>query len=318
MSFRVDEGNIKIHPSFKNIEPSLFISFRIRYSNYGVLPYMIKGELLIDQKRIAILSEILERRYSNSVLRKPLDRKDDDFYDLNLEADLTEKAIDAINHSRDKNQGDVKFTIKINVQFLETNIAFSNSDRNKLHWNQDEWNPVYLNKYSNYLLEKKIETVIVSKSISSSDWVKQFIPILKIGKFLTYEIPLITTDGIGEKFKERINSAIESIEVMENARRQCEWNLVIKEARPIIELINHKNEIIQLFRNEGFEEEAINKFVEMLLSFFHYVSKFIHRVSQNKNLLKISSAQKEDAEFVYAMAVNLVNLISRKSFRQES
>ena len=73
-----------------------------------------------------------------------------------------------------------------------------------------------------------------------------------------------------------------------------------------------EEELTKLFTEEQHSQEGIQNLIDGIWKFFEYNSKFIHDRDKKGNLNSIPIATKEDAYFIYALGVGLLNVIGKK------
>lgn len=319
MSFTIEESKINLKVSTTNLNPTLIFSLGIHFTDHGQMPISIEGELLLNQTRISYLNESFlsnsnEGFELNSSLKRLIENPQKKYFSINLEAELTKLGFEEIQQFREKRKGDVIFTIRLRIGYLGGNVLINNK-HNSVYLNNQDWFPIMVPKKQTYFLKNQSNLTTGSYKISSSDWVNSYLPQLTKSNFLTLDIPIIPIEIENDEFRTRISEALNALEKMELERRKCEWKAVIQEARPVAELMRKKNEIKTLLENEGFQDLVIDDFFKMLDGLFNYTSKFIHPVRRDGSI-NIATAKREDAELVYAMSANLVNVIATKMMRQ--
>jgi len=91
---------------------------------------------------------------------------------------------------------------------------------------------------------------------------------------------------------------------------------VIKALRPVWELLREVEEIKKLLRADGFPEEAALDFRGAVQKLFDFASKFDH-ARDRETILPNIKPQKEDAYFAFTLAGAVLNVITRKTNRQD-
>jgi len=325
MDFYFDTEKLRINPLKDSLEPSLLISTPLKYKRYGTMPLQFIGSLLLEGVTIALLNEYADSRHgrtNNELYLRQRGTKHNDlnYYFLNFIAVLTPKALDMIEQYREKNSGDVELKVRVKIHYFKTDYILGEQALQVDPAGKGErWHYVALNINERGFLTRHEDSISENITIASSDWVKTFMPALRQGEFITYNIPIIKPEYVKGPLKKRIEEAVLSIADMEKARTQCEWNSVIKESRPVLELIKKdKIALEKILVNAGFTNDAIEDFTKMLQNFHDYASKFIHKLGRGKtpSIMPTIPAQREDAELVYALAINIVNVVSTKVYRQ--
>jgi hypothetical protein len=107
---------------------------------------------------------------------------------------------------------------------------------------------------------------------------------------------------------------------MEEARNRGDWSNVMKESRPVIELLRDKQLVQDTLQNANFPQEAIDQFQLLIKSAFDYASKFIHKISNQhgKQVIPPIPVQREDALFMYSLCVNGLHVLVQKTHRFHS
>ncbi len=160
-------------------------------------------------------------------------------------------------------------------------------------------------KLQSYDFDKEIK-------ISSGDWLHDFYSKFQNTNYQIFELPIPKNPKGKSGLANRINEVIQSIKEMENAKNEGDWNKVVKESRPIWELIRNKNEINELLKKDEINEQTIASYNKLIESLYDFASKFIHKETKANEIMAINKAGKEDAELIYALSVSIANLISQK------
>lgn len=259
-------------------------------------------------------------------------------HQLSLIAILRQEAIDCIEEKRMKDvYNDVKFKLKLIFHIVEPVITALPTKSLKInsitprsdfsdedviiygHDNTSSDNTWLLSaKDGSGLLEIKKEVSESHIAISSSDWVKKFSEEMKLGKYFIIELPLPEIekdyDRSEEKYATQLHEAIESFTLMEQNMKIGEWNEVIKNSRPIYELIREKDFLESILSRSGYTQEMTLELHSSIKSLFNYASKYIHKIDQSpeKAIIHHFKAEKEDAYLIYATSATLINLLNRK------
>jgi hypothetical protein len=149
-------------------------------------------------------------------------------------------------------------------------------------------------------------------NISSSEWLHDFAKVFGLGKYQILEIPIPGISPNQTELGKRVNSAIHSLTEMEKAKMAGDWETVLKESRPVWELIRNRDDIASLLKDDDLNGDTVKAFNTAIDSLFNFSSKFIHRESLTKELMTVNKARKEDAELIYAIAVSIINLLAKK------
>lgn len=259
-------------------------------------------------------------------------------HQLSLIAILRQEAIDCIEEKRMKDAyNDIKFKLKLKFQIVEPIIialptkslkinsiapksAFSDEDMIIYGHDKTARGDTWLlsAKDGSGLLKIKKEIIEAHISISSSDWVNKFSEEMKLGKYFIIELPLPEIekdyDRSEEKYVTQLHEAIKSFSIMEQNIKMGEWNEVIKNSRPIYELIREKDFLESILSRSGYTQEMSLELHNSVRSLFNYASKYIHKIDQSpeKAIIHHFKAEKEDAYLIYATSATLINLLNRK------
>ena len=319
---RFKRDSLRISPSTNYLNPTLILngSCNVHNPNF-IMVLRFSGKIEIENIVIARLKSVVNDYNNNEEKRMSLVKDSNKVRSLsfNLEAELSEKALLLIENNREKNKGNVNFNITLEAIYLESELSLLNPGKiNKRQIQEVNFNLLELSK-GNSFFTKKAESCKLSERIPSSDWVDRYLSELTKEEFIIYSIPKeFNNISVKSTFKKRIEEAINSISDMEKARNTGDWNGVIKESRPVIELMKNKREIEKLLLDSKINQQATTDFLNLIQSFFNYASKFVHKVGRGKNAQIMNNiiAQREDAEFVYSLALNIINVIASKVHRQ--
>lgn len=158
-------------------------------------------------------------------------------------------------------------------------------------------------------------------TISASDWVQDYAPLLGLGRFVSVELPLPEELELSPTLREKFDAARRAIAQMEEDFKRGDWPELLDHARPVPELFREQNYLRDAFEAEGYPADAIAEFRESLSKLFDFLSKFHHAVDrQGKVIPPRIRPSREEAEIVYALCVTIVNLLARTAKRasQES
>ena len=332
---RIDK--IQIQPVTDSINPEFTLDINCFLEKTREIPLEISGHILSeDKKKLANLHQIFQFENQPIVLSAREDRYDREFNtNFKLTAPLNHRTLDHIETLRTSNsKGDVILNIEIFVKLLESKIILSNMILSKK--NPDGFHSV-LYKYENEISPQQINMWILSGNsgpgfintvnkkfsnqviIPSSDWVHDYCPVFQIGKFAVFEYLLPEyTEGTGS-IEERLNKSIHAIKKMEDNIIKGEWNDVAEDSRAVWEILRNHDEIKDLLIRDGYTDQAFENFNETINQLFKLSSKFLHKEEiGNRRIMPEIKASKEDAYLIYALSINLVNLISKKFQRLQS
>lgn len=337
---RLDKIDVK--PVQESINPELLFEIEFFIQREQEIPIEITGGLFSSEnKKMANIHEFMFLLNQNFELSAENNRRSEreGKITIKLIAPLNHKTLDYIETLRQKNKkGNVDLNLDIFVKTLVSNtiispitpIAISAGGEELKRQNQSllayEHSGKISQSYQNmWILSgngsptfiKTIDTNFkIPKSIPSSDWIHDYCPVFQIGKFSVFEYMLPDyTEGSGS-VEEKLNKSINAIEKMEKNLNRGEWNGVIEDSRPFWELLRNQDELKDLLIRDGYTEPAFTDLNESIKKLFDFSSKFIHKLDKDrKNTMPDIKASKEDAYLIYALSMNVVNLISKKMQR---
>lgn len=300
--------NIQINPFGHSLDPAFHITYNFTTERPFPVPIRYLGYIFSGIHRVATLQE-----YNFDHQNMPdLGRVNDHDGHQNkftfspvFTADLSQKALEKLEQNRNE-KGDVVLQIRFKVVYLKSEVyQFKTADT------ESNEHDLIATKWGTLAQHSSIQCNEAYR-ISGSDWIHDFVPAFNKQKYQVFEIPQPEILNAEIEVKKKLKEAIEALPHMEEARSKGEWNRVIKESRPIWELVNSKEDLENTFKGQ-LNDDAWGALKDLIQSFFTFSSKFIHRIShKDKALLEVNNAAKEDAELVYAMAFSIVNFISRK------
>ncbi|MEI6348177.1 MAG: hypothetical protein WCP69_09550 [Bacteroidota bacterium] len=297
------------------IVPTLKIGINIDFCNLIEVPIFISGRLISsDNKVVSHLNEYqlnTDYKYELKILSKKerdnLQRENNnEKYYAQLTALLSQKSIDYIEALREKDKDkSVSFTLDLIVKYLELPIS--------QHSVMDE-----------PLIRVNSKKFYDSLIINQSDWINSFSPFLGIGKFILIELEIPEKQKVNDEWIEMYDRLFLRLNEIQDLIRQGNWKGTMISGRQFYESLkfskNNSNKGIelreslkQLFLDDMHSEEGFEDFYLGIKSFFNFVSKFIHDKSNKTGAyIPVPNPSKEDAYFVYALAIGLINIISKK------
>ncbi len=344
---RIDKIDVK---SVQNsINPELLFEIEIFIQTKYEIPIEITGHLFSNEnsnknmKLANIQGFIYEPDKIFELSARGVRDEGEEKLVIKLIASLNHRVLDYIETSRAKNpKGDVLLNLDIFVKTLESKTILSHMflmesgelpfqlpedyKNAKLVFYQsqrpgDGFSASQANMYilsgdsSPTFIEIRNNNFKKPVTIPSSDWIHDYCPVFQIGRFSVFEYLIPDyIEGSGS-VEERLNESINAIQNMEKNLIKCEWNQVIEDSRAVWELLRNKEEIKDLLMRDGHTEEAYTDLNEGIKQLFNYSSKFHHREDRGKRVMPEIKASKEDAYLIYAISMNIVNLISKKMQR---
>ncbi|NJD77277.1 MAG: hypothetical protein FIB08_09315 [Candidatus Methanoperedens sp.] len=337
---RIDKINVM--PVQNSINPELLFEIEFFVRRDFEIPVDITGSVLSDENRkIANIYGLMHMPNQTFELAAEHRRRreGEEKRVIKLIASLNQKVLDYIETLRIKDRkGDVNLTLDIFIKLVVPNtmispltIAKINLGRDELeHQNKSlvayehsgEVTPSYNNMWILSgdgspifikIIDYNFKNQIV---IRSSDWIHDYCPIYQTGRFSVFEYLLPDyIEGSGS-IEERLNESINAIKKMEESLIRGDWNGVIEDSRVVWELLRNQDEIKDLLKRDGYTEPAFDDLNECLKKLFEFSSKFIHRLDkEKKKTMPEIRASKEDAYLIYAVSMNIINLISKKMQR---
>lgn len=340
---RIDK--ISVNPMQDSINPELLFEIEFFVQREQEIPIEITGSLFSSEnKKIADIHELMYAQNQNLALAAASYLRDqrEGKITFRLIAPLNHKVLDYIETLRQKNKkGNVDFIIDLFIKTLVSDVVISpitDAGVSGGAWNDIErqgkrpiaykssgdFSPSYSNMWilsgnGSPIFIKTIDNNIkTSKSIPSSDWIHDYCPVFQIGKFSVFEYLLPEYKEGSGSIEERLNESINAIKRMEENMIKGDWNGVIEDSRAVWELLRNQEEVKDLVMRDGYSEPAFIDLNEGLKQFFSFSSKFHHKEDKGKKIMPEIKASKEDAYLIYALSMNVVNLISKKMQRLQS
>lgn len=296
----------KIIPSQNSFEPEFRIELQFGYEEISRIPFKHVGFLFLDEVRVATLQEYLCQQGRDNRLRAINQSKGSKWaHYITMIAPFSRQVLEKLEEKRNLNpKGDLILRLILELHVFEPSFEVHHSKEALMPAQTITLAESAIFKYKMYDYSREIK-------ISSGDWIHDFIPVYENGKYQVFEVPVPKLENKNGKLGERINEAINSIRLMEKEKIDGEWNNVVKESRPVWELLKSRAEIAEILRNDYLNDSAIESLSKLIDAFFDFTSKFIHKQSKSNEVM-YNKASKEDAQMIYAMSVSIVNLITRK------
>ncbi len=339
---RIDKINVM--PVQESINPELLFEIECFIQREYEIPIEISGSIFSDEnKKIANVHEVIHGSNSMKLSAEFQRNYNEEKLTLKLIALLNHKVLDYIETLRTKNKkGDVILNLDLFARTVISNTVVSHitkdigvgggiisqiaeqgnsliAYRNKSDFypaHNDMW--ILSGKGSPTFIEIKNNNFKDKVTIRSSDWIHDYCPVFQIGRFSVFEYLLPDyAEGSGS-IEERLNESINAIKKMEENLIKGEWNGVIEDSRAVWELLRNQDEVKDLVTRDGYSEQAFIDLNEGLKQLFNFSSKFHHKEDKGKKIMPEIKAAKEDAYLIYAMSMNIVNLISKKMQRLQS
>lgn len=314
-------NSIKISPSEESIDPSFLISVEFSYENDVKVFYKATGSLRLNNRIVGSLIENRMQPDDYSFSNKEYNKGNRSIYSTTFLVPVSRLGLDMMENFRLQNKkNELILTVNLVMRALEPNFNVRRFTEGPFI-NQN----VLVVEDSSMMRNKSYDFLNNELKISSADWLHDFSPIFNLGRYKVLEIPQLSL--IPSNFNEdkeelitRINAAIESIGKMEEQISLGDWNGVMKESRPVWELVNNHDQITELLKESNYSHQATDQFQKTIRSLFDMSSKLIHRVNNGskKEVMEESHAEQEDAMLVFYLSVSIINLLSRKVKRSQS
>ena len=295
------------------IVPTLTVGFWLEFDYFTESPISITGRLLTNNKVVAQLNEyqlntgydfglkILSRNKKNKLHIEQNSNR----YFAQLSASLTNRTIEYIENQREKRpEKSVNFSIEFIVKTIEI-----------LAEPEKITNDVFLNV--------KIKKHSKNWEIKQSDWIRNYSPYLGIGNFLLLELEIPEKEKVSENWIKLYERLYLRLAEMKDALQNGDWQKTLIISRQFIEGLKFdtrqkkqrefKEDFKTLFINDQFSEQGFDEFYNGIKAFFNYTSKYIHDKNKTGELNIVPIPTKEDAYFVYALGIGLLNIIGKKS-----
>lgn len=310
----------------QDLNPTITFTLKLSMIPKNELPIFVGGKLNVCGKTIAQLQAFDNTGgYVNELYLAQVDeneRKSNNTekfctHSLQLKAILSRKSIEYIDDVRNNQFNEnLAYTLHTSFHVLSTNLKLMPSN-------------AIADFRNSSLLTQKCMNESVSHTIPMSDWVNLFSPKLGVGSFFLVELPVLNAKlQVDQEIRDVYSMMVENIAIMKKYLHQGEWTSVVREGRLIFEHLNFtklantktiiREKLRQLFLDEGHSEKGFEEFVSANLSLFNYASKFHHSYTTNGQLQSPPTAMKEDAYLVFTMALNVINILSRKLERSLS
>jgi hypothetical protein len=301
-----------VGPVNESVLPRIRFEFYVSYRPQDGVPFFNTGQLKSGNKYLSKLEINTEHVRNNSsrleLLRNedfsPEDRK----LRLSLYAEFSEKIVQFIEDARSKDpQRNVHFQFELIFDVFK-------SKRNSAGGN----------KHSELGVEQEVEHV--SRTIEHSAWVNNYSQLMGVDKFLLFEYQVIQPvqgDVFSARWKEILDRSRMRVAEMEQELKNGQWGKVIESSRMVFDTLKfsknkkeERDELKQLFEANNYSDEGVNDLIESIWSIHEFASKFLHDKPKKPGpegyLNPVPVAQKEDAYFIYSLAIGLVNMLGVK------
>ena len=295
-----------------SFEPEFHITIEFSYRNDLKIPLKFDGYLFLDRYKFAFLHEYEFGKNSEEWLTGLNSNQNSERRIFkNFIAPISRLSLNKLEEKRIKDtKGDLAFELELNISVLEPKFIVKEIQP---RIEGVSYNVPVLNDQT--LLNFHVYNFTYPIKINSGDWLHDFSPVFGMGKYQIFELPIPQIIKESGDISKILENAIAALREMETAKLEGEWNRVIKESRPIWELVKNKSKITELLKDNDFNELTIVSFNKLIDSLFEFSSKFIHIQSKTHEIVTINKANKEDAELIYILSISIINLISKKLMR---
>lgn len=160
-----------------------------------------------------------------------------------------------------------------------------------------------------------------STVIHQSNWIKNFYPHLMQERLLVMELSAVDYAGISEEFSDELDRIQDTLERVDGYIRDGHWRDAYYSSREIIETFKgtkpqdfeFRNQLKKRFYLLGYDEGHVTAFFDGLAKIYTLLSKPGHtRDQQQQQIVRAINPQREEAEFAYATAYTLTNMLLAK------
>jgi len=292
------------------VQPTLVAKANITCELDVEAPMITSGELLVGGKilsQIMILDERLRngaelKHISNDNRNRNFREKKQQHYPLKILVPLSKKKISYLCEVRESDSNkSIELTFRLNIKAM----SLDNSSLEK-----------------GELFQFQVSECISRQIISRENWIKYFTEPLGLGSFYLVELRKPTLCHYNEKWLVLSSAISDNISRMEKCLLDCEWQRTLEISRLFFENIkvgdfksgsqSYKSELTKELIDLQHDQKGIDNFFKAIQLFFEYTSKFQHEKDKQGNSKPRPIARKEDAYFVYSLAINLSNVVFSK------
>lgn len=306
---------VEVHyvgPVNESVLPRIRFELYVYYRQQHGVPFFNTGQLKLGNKYFSRLDINTENARHNSnrleLLRNEEFSQEDRKLRLSLYAEFNEKIVQFIEDTRSKDpQRNVHFQMELVFDVFK-------SKRDSAGGNNQPG------------LEVEQQVEYLSESIEHSAWVNNYSQLMGVGKFLLFEYPVIQPvqgDVFSARWKDILERSRMRVEEMEQELKEGQWGKVIESSRKVFDTLKfsknkkeERDELKQLFEVNNYSEEGVNDLIESIWNIHEFASKFLHDKPKKPGpegyLNPVPVAQKEDAYFIYSLALGLVNMLGVK------
>lgn len=273
-------------------------------------PLEISGELLVGGKIVSQLTTRLNYNSDENIMKyvnseqyneNSLKGRSNKF-SLQLISELSKEKIDYISNYRESTTNkSVELTFRLYINVI------------KLQTNSNELGELFRIK-----TDECIDRIVVNQE----NWINKFSIPLGIGEYYLIELRRPTSAVKSEKWSTLISNIDENLNEMKVQLQNADWQRVIEVSRMFFENIRigdrrpgnqkFKTELTSLLLRLQYDQQGIDSLFEAIRQMFEFTSKFINEKDKLGSYKPRPIAKKEDAYFIYSLAVNLSNMLFEK------
>jgi len=273
-------------------------------------PLVITGELLVNGKIISQLTprinyssdEIIMKYISSEQYNENSSKAKHNKFSIQLIAELTDQKIEYITQIRESNANkSIEFTFRLYINTI------------KLQTNSKEQGELFRIK-----TDECVDRVIINQE----KWINSFSAPLGIGDYYLVELRRPSLAVNNKKWSSMISNIDENLSSMKYQLQYGDWQRTIEISRMFFENIRigdkrpgnqqFKIEFTNVLLGLQYDQQGVDSLFDAIRQMFEFTSKFIHEKDKQGNYKPRPIAKKEDAYFVYSLAVNLSNMMFEK------
>ncbi|MCI4324873.1 MAG: hypothetical protein L3K00_03175 [Thermoplasmata archaeon] len=309
----------EVAPLKLGVEPGLqVIVVLAHYPGADAIVCATVGAAAADRKRIGPVTPALissgTQGYGLNLFRSPGKKIDEADARIEFHVPLTRREIDYLERTRDADgKKNVTLFFKFHVTFAVPRSTYRELPTAATNGQPGASAIVPGGNSSDELISFITEDPEGSKTIASSDWSQEYVTAFGLGTFLVLELPIPEKTVPTGDFKDRIERAVHSLDLMKQDLVYGEWTELVKHGRGVWDLMRNRLELAPVLLDSGLSQDAAESLLDAMGSLFNYASKFEKTAEFKSGVVNpVLKADREDAQFAYAVASTVVNLVARK------
>lgn len=153
--------------------------------------------------------------------------------------------------------------------------------------------------------------------IPAVDWIKNYAPALNLGKWISFEIPIVEVEGSSSPLGPKLVRALEVLKGMKGDLLRGDWTQCVKDSRGVLEVFDDVQAIRSLLEADGYSPEAARALTDAVQNLHGLSSRYLKQLSKDapggsRALNPVLKAEEEDAYVSFLNSVAIVNLIAKK------